>query len=79
MANYYDCLKEHDILLEDSIVDADTCFLSEPDITSKSCNFNFSNGSPLNSDDFHVVHYNINSITLDMILQGGEGGRYTAN
>ena len=65
MDNYYDCLEEHDILLEDSIVDADTSFLSEPDITPKSCNFNFSNGSPLNSDDFHVVHYNINSITAE--------------
>ena len=69
MSFTYEVLDEHDMLLENSIVDADTSFLSEPDISPQSCNIDFSNGSPLISDDFHVVHYNINSITAEDKLE----------
>ena len=63
MLHNYDIYDEHDILLENSIDDADTSFLSEPDIAPQSYNIDLSNGSPLVKEDFHVVHYNINSIT----------------
>ena len=65
MSLNYEVLEEHDMLLENSIVDADTSFMSEPDISPQSCNIDFSNGSPLRSENFHVVHYNINSITAE--------------
>ena len=63
--NCNDVDNEHDVFLENSMEDADNSFLSEFDDLPKSCNVDFSNGSPLNKDDFHVVHYNINSITSE--------------
>ena len=62
-------LDEHDAFLEDSLIDADTSFLSEPDNSPQSCNIDFSNGSPLNKANFHVAHYNINSITAENKLE----------
>ena len=69
MSSNCDYFDEHDILLENSIVDADTSFMSEPDIAPQSCNIDLSNGFPLMKDDFHVVHYNINSITANDKLE----------
>ena len=60
----YNSIEEYDVMLED-IIDADTSFMSEPDISPNSCNIDFSNGSPLLKENFHVVHYNINSITSE--------------
>ena len=56
---------EHDLFLDKRIEDADASFLSEPDDAPLSCNIDFVNGSPLSKDDFHIVHFNINSITAD--------------
>ena len=36
--------------------------LSDFEDECKSINFDLSNGSPINSDNFNIVHYNINSI-----------------
>ena len=60
-----DLIDEHDALLDDSLIDANTSFLSEPDYSPQSLNIDYSNGSPLMKENFHVVHYNINSITAD--------------
>ena len=62
-------IDDHDELLENSVVDADTSFLSEPDNSPNSYSIDYSNGSPLCKDDFHVVHYNINSITAEGKLE----------
>ena len=62
-------IDEHDLFLESSLEDADTSFLSEPDNSPLSCNIDYSNGSPLNEDDFHVAHYNVNSITKTPLIQ----------
>ena len=58
-------INEHDLFLESRLEDADTSFLSEPDNSPLSCNIDYSNGSPLTEDDFHVAHYNVNSITAE--------------
>ena len=41
---------------------SDCSYLSDFDDQSKSLNFDISNGSPINPENFNVVHYNINSI-----------------
>ena len=66
--NCNDTINEHDLFLENSIEDADTSFLSEPDDSPLSCNIDFAHGSPLSKDDFHIAHFNINSITADSKL-----------
>ena len=55
-----------DFLCDDSINDSETSFCdSEPDNTPQSITIDISNGSPLNDDNFLVLHYNINSITAE--------------
>ena len=41
---------------------SDTSYTSDIEEQCKSLNFDISNGSPINPDNFNVVHYNINSI-----------------
>ena len=64
-----DTLDEHDLFLNNSVEDANTSFLSELDDSPSSLNIDFANGSPLVKDNFHVAHYNINSITADDKLE----------
>ena len=56
-----------DLLSDDS--DDDISFLSEADDEPMSINVDFSNGSPLQINDFIIVHYNINSITAEGRLE----------
>ena len=41
---------------------SDCSYQSEFDDQSKSYHFDLSNGSPVNTENFNIVHYNINSI-----------------
>ena len=41
---------------------SDTSRISEFDDQCKSLNFDLSNGSPIDTNNFNIVHYNINSI-----------------
>ena len=41
---------------------SDTSHISDFDDQCKSLNFDFSNGSPVDTNNFNIVHYNINSI-----------------
>ena len=59
---------DDDFLCDDSFNDVSIC-LSEPDEQPNSISLDISNGSPLNNDDFLVVHYNINSITAEGRLE----------
>ena len=54
-------------LADDSMSDcssecSEASYMSDLDDHSKSINFDFSNGSPIDKNNFNVVHYNINSI-----------------
>ena len=40
-------------------------YLSDFDDEPQSLNFDLSNGSPIDINNFNIVHYNINSITAD--------------
>ena len=40
---------------------SDSSYLSDLDDQCKSHNYDISNGSPINPENFNVVHYNINS------------------
>ena len=61
--------QEQEYLLNESS-DSDTSLCaSESDETPTSVNIDISNGSPLNNDDFIVIHYNINSITAEGRLE----------
>ena len=42
---------------------SDISYLSDLDDEPQSINYDLSNGSPINIDNFNIVHYNINSIT----------------
>ena len=44
---------------------SDISYLSDLDDEPQSVNFDLANGSPINIDNFNIVHYNINSITAD--------------
>ena len=44
---------------------SDLSYLSDLDDNCQSTNFDLSNGSPINCDNFNIVHYNINSITAE--------------
>ena len=44
---------------------SDMSYLSDLDDECQSINFDLSNGSPININNFNIVHYNINSITAD--------------
>ena len=44
---------------------SDMSYLSDLDNECQSMNFDLSNGSPINVNNFNIVHYNINSITAD--------------
>ena len=43
---------------------SEASFISDFEDECKSCNFDISNGSPINTDNFIIVHYNINSILV---------------
>ena len=62
---------EHgDFLCDDSLSNIDDSFCeSETDDFPKSIAIDISNGSPINIDDFKIVHYNINSITAEGRLE----------
>ena len=47
---------------------SDMSYLSDLDEQCQSVNFDLSNGSPINVNNFNIVHYNINSITADFTL-----------
>ena len=57
-----------DLLIDDTLTDISICE-SESENTPQSINIDISNGSPLDTDDFLVLHYNINSITVDGRLE----------
>ena len=44
---------------------SDGSYLSDLDVECQSISVDLSNGSPINVDNFNIVHYNINSITAD--------------
>ena len=44
---------------------SDVSYLSDLDDICQSVNIDLSNGSPVDVNNFNVVHYNINSITAD--------------
>ena len=44
---------------------SDMSYLYDLDNECQSINFDLSNGSPINVNNFNIVHYNINSITAD--------------
>ena len=44
---------------------SDMSYLSDLEDECQSVNFDLSNGSPINVNNFNIVHYNINSITAD--------------
>ena len=48
---------------------SDMSYLSDLDNECQSINFDLSNGSPINVNNFNIVHYNINSITADNRLE----------
>ena len=54
-------MDEHDIL-DESV--SDCSFLSEPDTNPQSINIDISNGSPIDAEDFIVVHFNIDDSIL---------------
>ena len=41
---------------------SETSCVSDFDYECKSCNYDISNGSPIDTENFIIVHYNINSI-----------------
>jgi hypothetical protein len=41
---------------------SDISYISDLDFETNSINFDLSNGSPIDNDNFKVIHYNINSI-----------------
>ena len=43
----------------------DLSYISDLDDEHQSVNNDLSNGSPINTNNFNIVHYNINSITAD--------------
>ena len=47
---------------------SDLSYLSDLDDECQSINFDLSNGSPINVNNFNIAHYNINSITADYRL-----------
>ena len=54
------------LCVDDSINDNEISICeSEPDDTPQSITIDICNGSPLNVDNFLVLHYNINSITAE--------------
>ena len=48
---------------------SDCSLLSEPESTPQSINIDLSNGSPIDTNDFIVVHYNIDSICAEGRLE----------
>ena len=61
-----DDIIEHDDFLSDDTLSDDSFTISELGETSpNSIAIDISNGSPINKDDFLLVHYNINSITAE--------------
>ena len=44
---------------------SDMSYLSDLEDECQSVNFDLSNGSPINVNNFNIVHYKINSITAD--------------
>ena len=48
---------------------SDVSYLSDLDDECQSVNIDLSNGSPINVNNFNIVHYNINSITADNRLE----------
>ena len=54
-----------DDLSDVSSVCSDLSIISDLDLENHSVNFDLCNGSPINTDNFNIVHFNINSITAD--------------
>ena len=44
---------------------SDLSYLSDLEDECKSFHFDLSNGSPINTNNFNIAHYNINSITAE--------------
>ena len=51
-----------EFLSDCSSICSDCSYQSDLDTDCKSRNFDLSNGSPINNENFNIVHYNINSI-----------------
>ena len=51
-----------EFLSDCSSICSDCSYQSDLDDQCKSLNFDLSNGSPINNENFNIVHYNINSI-----------------
>ena len=54
-----------DSLSDISSVCSDHSYLSDLDLECQSINYNLCNGSPIDINNFNIVHFNINSITAD--------------
>ena len=48
---------------------SDTSYMSELDDMPQSISIDFSNGCPINGEDFLIVHFNINCITAEDRLE----------
>ena len=57
-------MNDNDLSDVDSVI-SDLGYMSDLDIECQSVNFDLSNGSPINVNNFNIVHYNINSITAE--------------
>ena len=44
---------------------SDISYISDFDLVCQSVNYNLCNGSPIDTENFNLVHYNINSILAD--------------
>ena len=44
---------------------SDLSYISDLDLVCQSVNYNMCNGSPIDTENFNLVHYNINSILAD--------------
>ena len=59
------CKLNDDSLSDISSECSDLSYISDLEDECKSVNYNLSNGSPIDTNYFNIVHYNINSITAE--------------
>ena len=64
-----DSINNSNLSLNDSLDSNASFCLSEPDSNPQSIDVDLRNGSPLNTDDFSIVHYNLNSILTEGRLE----------
>ena len=62
-----DTIPLYEDVVDESLIDCS--LLSEPESTPQSVNIDLSNGSPIDTNDFIVVHFNIDSILAEGRLE----------